>query len=499
MLAYLQDIVVDFGAVRAVNHVNFSLESGEIKALLGENGAGKSTLMNVFAGTFKPDSGKIFIKDEEVSFSNTMQAMQKGIRLIHQELNLCEDLKVYENLFLAQEIPAAFGLLNEKGMIKKAEEVFKRMGADIDPTALTSKLQTAEKQLVEIARALLFNCDIIIMDEPTTALGGKEIDKLFSIMRTLQKQGVGFVYISHKMPEIFEICESYTVLRDGKWIADGKIKETNEKQIADMMTGRALLNEDFAERLSHKKEDVILSVKNLSCEGCSNISFDLYKGEILAVTGLQGSGRDQLADALFGVIPHSGSITKQGKLVKGNVKQFLKSGIAMVPRNRKERGILNDLNILDNLSMGYINTRFKGLLISLKNEKLRFKKQQEQLSIKAENPNLPITSLSGGNQQKVILGRWLEADADILLFDNPTQGIDIGTKYEIYKLMLSLAEQGKSIIMFSSEFAEILKVADRCLIMYRGQENVILPRESITEEALMYYSTGTSIEVKANA
>jgi ribose transport system ATP-binding protein len=499
LLAELKEIVVDFGPVRAVDHVNFSVRSGEIHALLGENGAGKSTLMNVLAGTFPPDSGSIYVKGEPVRFSSAKSAMDKGIRLIHQELNLCNDLKVYENLYLAQEIKGKSGLLDSHQMIECAQRVFETMGANIDPKAPVSSLQTAEKQLVEIARALLFSCEIIIMDEPTTALSGRDIKNLFNIMRTLKTRGVGFVYISHKMPEIFEVCDTFTVLRDGKWIADGNIADVNEKQISEMMTGKALLESDFASRKSNVQPEIALSVNNLNSDGIRDISFELKKGEILSVTGLHGSGRDQLADALFGVQGYTGEVIKDGKQIKGGIESHLKAGIAMVPRNRKERGILNDLNILDNLSMGFFNTKLKSLLISPKKERERFMRRQEELSIRADRPSNPITSLSGGNQQKVILGRWLEADADILLFDNPTQGIDVGTKYEIYKLMLSLSAQGKSIIMFSSEFAEIMKVSDRCIVMFRGEINKILNRDEISEESLMYYSTGAIIEEKQHA
>ncbi|MGI6737978.1 MAG: sugar ABC transporter ATP-binding protein [Christensenellales bacterium] len=499
MLAELKEIVVDFGPVRAVDNVNFSVRPGEIHALLGENGAGKSTLMNVLAGTFPPDSGSIYVKGEPVRFSSAKSAMDKGIRLIHQELNLCNDLRVYENLYLAQEIKGKGGLLDSKQMIECAQRVFETMGANIDPKAPVSSLQTAEKQLVEIARALLFSCEIIIMDEPTTALSGRDIKNLFNIMRTLKARGVGFVYISHKMPEIFEVCDTFTVLRDGKWIADGNIADVNEKQISEMMTGKALLESDFASRKSNVQPEIALSVNNLNSDGIKDISFELKKGEILSVTGLHGSGRDQLADALFGVQSYTGEVIKDGKQIKGGIESHLKAGIAMVPRNRKERGILNDLSILDNLSMGFFNTKLKSLLISPKKERGRFRRRQQDLSIRADRPSNPITSLSGGNQQKVILGRWLEADADILLFDNPTQGIDVGTKYEIYKLMLSLSAQGKSIIMFSSEFAEIMKVSDRCIVMFRGEINRILNRDEISEESLMYYSTGAIIEEKQHA
>lgn len=486
-------IVVDFGPVRAVDHVDLIVETGEIRGLIGENGAGKSTLMNILAGSFGPKEGEILLDGRKVRFTGVKSAMENGIRLIHQELNLCNELRVFENMYLAQELIDKSGLLDKKSMLSMAEKVFERMGVNIDPMAYVSDLQAAQKQLVEIARALLFKCDLIIMDEPTTALSNQEIDGLFEIMRQLKSQGVSFIYISHKMPEIFEICDTYTVLRDGKWISTGNIKDINEYEITEMMTGKTHLNQDFNLRLSSKTDQIALEAEKLSGKGFEDISFKLYQGEILAITGLQGCGRDELADALFGVIPHSGVLRVEDKIIKGGISRFLRHRIAMVPRNRKERGILNDLSIYDNLSMGYFNTRMKELLIKPKQEKARYQGQKLALDIRSDNPKNLITSLSGGNQQKVILGRWLEADADILIFDNPTQGIDVGTKFEIYHLMLRLAAQGKAILVFSSEFPEIIKVADRCIVMYKGKMNAVLERREISEERMMFYSTGSNI------
>ena len=490
----MSGIVVDFGPVRAVDHVSLSLEPGEIRGLLGENGAGKSTLMNVLAGTFPPKEGDILLDGRKARFSGAKAAMKAGIRLIHQELNLCNDLRVFENMYLAQELKTKSGLLDKTRMIKRAAEVFKRMGVEIDPRAVVYNLQAAEKQLVEIARALLFKCDLIIMDEPTTALSNQEIDVLFDIMRQLKAQGVSFIYISHKMPEIFRICDTYTVLRDGRWVAAGTIGDVSERQITEMMTGKTLSDDEFRLRPTRKTDEVALQAENLSGDGFDDVSFALHKGEILAITELQGSGRDSLSDALYGAIPHTGRLRVGGEELRGGIARFLKHRVAMVPRNRKERGILNDLNVYDNLSMGYFNTRMREKLIRFRQEKSRYLRQKQALDIRADNPKNQISSLSGGNQQKVILGRWLEADAHVLIFDNPTQGIDVGTKFEIYHLMLRLAAQGKAILVFSSEFPEIMKVADRCLVMYKGRINADLDRDAMNEEHMMYYSTGSNME-----
>lgn len=496
MLTRMEQIVVDFGPVRAVDHVDLTARSGEIVGLLGENGAGKSSLMNVLAGTFAPTEGRILLDEKPVRIGNALQAMHHGIRFIHQELNLCNDLRVFENMYLAQEILMPGGLLNKKEMAARTAEVFRRMHIDIDPWAVVGDLQIAEKQLVEIVRALLFKCDLIIMDEPTSALSTREVNNLFSIMRQLKSEGVGFIYISHKMPEIFEICDSYYVLRDGMLVGQGNIADTDEKAITELMIGRSLANDDFKTKPSFTTQVVAMKAESVSGENFSDISFALHKGEILVFTGLQSSGRDQLADALFGVIAHTGKVEMSGKPLHGGIRSRMLKGLAMVPRNRKERGIHNDLSILDNTSMGFFNTRMKSLLISRKLEKKRYERQKTALAIKADNPKNLITSLSGGNQQKIILGRWLETGADVLIFDNPTQGIDVGTKFEIYHLLIRLAEQGKALLIFSSEFPEIIKVADRCIVMYKGRINKEILREDMTEEDLMYYSTGSNLEME---
>ena len=495
MLTEMKGIVMDFGPVRAVDHVDFEVQPGEIVGLLGENGAGKSTLMNVLAGTFPPTEGEIFLNGEKARMSSALHAMKLGIRFIHQELNLCNDLNVFENLFLAEEMIGKDRLLNKKEMAKRTLEVFERMHVQIDPWALVETLQPAEKQIVEIARALLFKCDLIIMDEPTTALSNREINNLFVIMRQLKSEGVSFIYISHKMPEIFEICETYYVLRDGSLIGKGKIADINESAITEMMIGRTLAEDDFTHKDYYGTEDIALEAEHLSGEGFEDISFQLHKGEIIAFTGLQSSGRDMLADALFGVIPHTGKLEVKSKpMDRQSIRGFMRRGVAMVPRSRKERGIHNDLSIIDNNSMGFYNTLLHTLLISPKEEKKRFLRGKDNLSIKSDNPKNPITSLSGGNQQKVILSRWLETNADVLIFDNPTQGIDVGTKFEIYHLILKLARSGKAILVFSAEFPEIYKVADSCVVMYKGRVNALLSRDQLSEKNIMYYSTGSNLE-----
>ena len=499
----MKNIVMDFGPVRAVNDVSITIDSGQIVGLLGENGAGKSTLMNVLAGVYNPTSGSIFIDGKEVVMKTIKTADEHGIRFIHQELNLCNDLRVFENMFLGNELRQKSGLLDKKLMIKKCNEVFDRIGVKIDPNAVVGTLPAAEKQLIEISKALLFKSELIIMDEPSTALATHEIENLFNIMRSLKEEGVSFIYISHKMPELFEICDIYYVMRDGSLIGHGQFKDINESKITEMMIGHFIEDSEFANHVFSATDKVVLSVKDVSGGVVDDVSFNLHEGEILAVTGLQGSGTDDLADILFGIIDHKGEVIMNGKEMPerssvSSVGKYMKNGISLVPRMRKERGIHNDLSVQDNLSMGYLNTKHKKLLISAKEESERFARQQKNLSIKVGSPKNPITSLSGGNQQKVILGKWLETDAPVLLLDNPTQGIDVGTKFEIYHLILRLAKEGKAIIVFTAEFPEIFKVADSCMVFYKGKINARLSRDELTEMNVMYYSTGANLEGKSN-
>lgn len=494
----MQNITKEFGPVIALNDVNFKLGQGEIHGLLGENGAGKTTLMNVLAGTFPPTSGKLFIDGKEITDMTPQKSMDLKIRFIHQELNLCNDLKVYENMFLGEEIAGKAQIVDKKAEIKRAQEVLDGMNVTIDARSVVSELETAKKQLVEIAKALLFKSELIIMDEPTTALNNQEIENLFAIMHRLKTQGVSFIYISHKMPEIFTICDKYTVLRDGRFIETGFIKDIDEHKATELLIGKTFVDANLKEQQkSCVKEEVLLSVKNLTGESYENISFDLHKGEVIAVTGLQGAGSAELATALFGATTvKSGTIeTKNGTIHGRSILHVMKNGIAMIPCNRKERGILPDLSIRDNNSMSYFTLLHKKLVISNKEEKQRFEKNRAKMEIKAESENDPITSLSGGNQQKVIVGRWLETDADILIMDNPTQGIDVGAKYSIYKLILDLTSKGKGILVFSTEFQEIYQIADRCLVMYKGQLRGILNREEMNEARVMALSTGTKMEV----
>ena len=492
----MRNIRKSFDAVKAVQDVSLIVGDSEIHGLLGENGAGKSTLMNVLGGILRQDSGTILIDGEEYSHLTPVKSAQLGIGFIHQELNLVNDLKVYENLFLHNELVRGGLVLNRKEMIRRSKEVLHdRMKLDIDPTTYVRDLDTSRKQLVEIARALLFDCRLIIMDEPTTALTNEEIENLFGIMRALKTHGISCIYISHKMPELFAICDRYTVMRDGKFVATGNFSDIDEQQATEMLVGRTLVHEDVEKSNSVQEDVVVLDVEDLSCgDHFRNVSFSLRKGEIVAVTGLFGDGRGELSECLFGARKVTGGkIRLKGEEIQSaSIVKVMKSGVSMVPRNRKERSILKDLSIKDNLSMAFFTSKHRKIYVSDREERKRFEESRRITNIKAADPDYLITSLSGGNQQKVVFSRWFGLDSDVYILDNPTQGIDVGAKFEIYQLITGLAEKGKSVLVFSSEYPEIHKIADRCLVMYKGEINKEFSRSELNEVDVMYYATGSN-------
>ena len=499
MKIQFKNVTKHFDATKALQDVSFEVNAGEIVGLLGENGAGKSTLMNILGGILEPTSGSVVIDDVEYSHLNANLAYELGISFIHQELNLIDDLKVYENLFLNHELTEK-GILNKKLMISESRRVFKEMGLDINPESYVRDIDTSRKQLVEIAKALLFNSKVIIFDEPTTALTEKEIEILFKLMRDFKKNGISSIYISHKMPEIFEICDRYVVLRDGFFIEEGLIKDIDEKKATDLLVGRKLDHEKvYVEENNY--DEVQFEVKNLTCDKYfKDISFAVKKGEVVSITGLFGDGRSELSEALFGEREiSSGEILIDGiQVEKVNIPTMIKSGVSMVPRDRKSRSIISDMHIGNNMSLPYFKFKSKDFLISSKKEKERYLKHRDIFSIKANTYRDSITSLSGGNQQKVIFARWLELDNEILILDNPTQGIDVGAKGEIYELIKGLSKQGKSIIVFSSEYPEIQKISHRCIVMYQGRINKIFKHNDLNENDVMYYSTGANIKEDAH-
>ena len=485
----MNHISKSFGGSKALSDVHFEMEEGEVHALLGENGAGKSTLMNILTGVLPADSGKIVFMGKEYT-SPTIKEMEKaGIAFVHQELNVINDLSVADNIFLRKEIKNKFGLINEKEQIKKTRELFESLGVDMNPSEMVSNLKTSEKQLLEICKALYSDARLLILDEPTTALSNDEIEHLFSILRRLKKAGKSFVFISHKMPEIFSIADRYTVFRNGQYISSGRIADVDAQKLTSDMVGVNYVDADYYEPRELGEE--ILRLHNYSGHGFNKINLSVRRGEVLAFTGLAGSGASELMQSMFGVLPNEGGyIEVNGTKITGKIGKFMKSKISMLPANRKENSVIPDLSILENFYTSEHVLSKKKQFINEKAELEKYQVQKEKLKIKAENSSLGIASLSGGNQQKVFLARWLNTGAEVLLFDNPTQGVDVGAKSEIYRLILEFAKQGQTVIINTLEIPEVQKVADRCVVFYEGEIAAILDHKDVTEQVVMAYSTG---------
>ena len=485
----MNHISKSFGGSKALSDVHFEMEEGEVHALLGENGAGKSTLMNILTGVLPADSGKIVFMGKEYT-SPTIKEMEKaGIAFVHQELNVINDLSVADNIFLRKEIKNKFGLINEKEQIKKTRELFESLGVDMNPSEMVSNLKTSEKQLLEICKALYSDARLLILDEPTTALSNDEIEHLFSILRRLKKAGKSFVFISHKMPEIFSIADRYTVFRNGQYISSGRIADVDAQKLTSDMVGVNYVDADYYEPRELGEE--ILRLHNYSGHGFNKINLSVRRGEVLAFTGLAGSGASELMQTMFGVLPNEGGyIEVNGTKITGKIGEFVKSKVSMLPANRKENSVIPDLSILENFYTSEHVLSKKKQFINEKAELEKYQVQKEKLKIKAENSSLGIASLSGGNQQKVFLARWLNTGAEVLLFDNPTQGVDVGAKSEIYRLILEFAKQGQTVIINTLEIPEVQKVADRCVVFYEGEIAAILDHKDVTEQVVMAYSTG---------
>lgn len=490
-LLLMKDIDKSFNGVPVLRKVSLTVEKGEVHALLGENGAGKSTLMNVLTGVHERDGGTIEFDGQTISHATIRQTEDMGIAFVHQELNLFNDMTVWENIFLGKEITNRAGRCEKKKMVQKCRELFSELDVSIDPLARVENLRTSEKQLLEISKALFFKAKLLILDEPTTALNNDEIEHLFGIIDRLRKQGTSFIFISHKMPEIFQIADRYTVLRNGEFIGSGKISEITAEKITEMMVGAKLSSQEvYSER---KTGDVVLSLKDFSGPGFSHVDLDVKKGQIIGLTGLQGSGSSEVLQGIFGLLESSGNVKVDGKeLPHHSIRRAMEAGIGMLPANRKENSVIPDMSLLENMYIAEQVLSAKHFHIRKKQEEERFGKYKSMLGIKAQSENDSILSLSGGNQQKVFLARWLNTDASILLLDNPTQGIDVGAKAEIYRLIMQLAEQGKTILINTLEIPEIRRIADFCVIFYEGTIIKTLRHDEIDEHTVMAYSTNAA-------
>ena len=461
----MRGISKSFPGVKALDNVGFTVAEGEVRALVGENGAGKSTLMKILNGNYKKDCGDILIDGEVVNITNPQVADSLGITIIFQELNLVDDLSIAENIF-AGRLSSKGKLVNWKEINEKAKQLLERVSFDTDPTRLVGSLTVAEKQMVEIAKALSRNSRIILMDEPSATLTKKELDALFEIIRDLKKQGIAVIYISHRMEEIFQICESVTVMRDGQIIGTRQVADVTSDELVEMMVGREV-NSAYPKRNVEIGEEV-LRVENLCRKDREqNVAFSLYKGEVLGIAGLVGAGRTEIMRAIFGVdYIKSLDVYVKGKKVKiTDPASAKKHKIAFLTEDRKIEGLTLDFTVKSNMVAANLPSIRKGLFTSAKLENQIADEYIEKIRVKTPTRNQKVGNLSGGNQQKVVVGKWLNSDPDILIMDEPTRGIDVGAKREIYEIINDLVAQGKSVILISSELPEVLGMSDRVLVM----------------------------------
>ncbi|WP_304262823.1 sugar ABC transporter ATP-binding protein [Kallipyga massiliensis] len=488
IIVSMEGISKSFPGVKALDHVHFELRSGEVMALLGENGAGKSTLVKILSGVYTRDEGTLEIFGKPYGDLNTKLAQEIGVAIIHQELNMCPHLTVAENMFLGREIVKGF-VTDSKKMEEEAARILNDLQIDIDPTEVVGDLAVSKQQMVEIAKALSINAKILIMDEPTSALTAKEIDDLFRIIRGLRENGCGIIYISHRLDELQHIVDRVTIMRDGQYITSCNFKDTNMDEIISNMVGREI-KEKFP-RIECKKGKKIFEVKNLNAgEMVQNVNLEAFEGEIVGIAGLMGAGRTETTRAIFGADPKtSGEIILDGKPITINKpSDAIKAGVVLVPEDRRKDGLCTKLSIRDNIALPNLDlTRLCNSLgvIDQNQETLMCEETIEGLRIKASSLEIDAGSLSGGNQQKIVVGKWLARDSRVVIFDEPTRGIDVAAKIEIYNLMNQLKEEGKGVIFISSEMPEILGIADRIIVMCEGRVvDEVMAKETSQEEVL---------------
>lgn len=483
-----------FGSNQVLKQAGFTLESGEVHALMGENGAGKSTLMKILTGVYTKDAGTVLVDGKEVNYKNPQEAEKAGIVFIYQELNVMFDLTVEENLFMGKEIHGKFGICDKKAMQKKAQEARNILGVNISPKTVMAELSVGQQQMVEICKALMADAKVIIMDEPTAALTQSETVALFKVIESLRKKGVSMVYISHRMEEIFELCDRITVLRDGSYIGVKNIPETNMNEIVKMMIGREIGERYPSRNVKIGKE--VLKVKELTRKGTfHDVNFSVRAGEVLGVSGLMGAGRTEIMQAIFGNLSYeSGTIEIDGKEVKiSNPRQAMEHGIGFITEDRKTEGLMLDKSIRENISLCNLRRISKSSVISREAEKNMVAEAIKDLHIKCFGSYHECNNLSGGNQQKVVLAKWILTNPKILILDEPTRGVDIGAKKEIYSIINKLAAQGVAIIMVSSELPEVLGMSDNIMVVREGEVRGIISYEEANQERVMTLATGGTI------
>ena len=493
LLVHMEEINKTFPGVHALRNCRFDLQQGEVHGLVGENGAGKSTLMKILAGIYEKDSGSIRIRGKEEQAHNSRQAQDLGISIIHQELNLMKHLTAAQNIFIGREQNHRLRFLVDDAEInRKSGELFKLINLSLDPKVQVAGLTVAQQQMTEIAKALSFNMDVLIMDEPTSALSESEIEELFKVIRNLREQGKGIVYISHRMDELRHICDRVTVMRDGQYIATTPMKSITTEQIISQMVGREIY-ESHHPHGDTTKNEVVLEVKNLNRgRYVQDVSFELHRGEILGFAGLLGAGRTETMRLIFGADRmDSGEVFINGR--KLNIKKprdAVRNGMGYLSEDRKRYGLALPMTVKENTVMATLErfAKFLGLIDEKRSRKVT-EEYVHRLNTRTPSIDQLAKNLSGGNQQKVVVGKWLVRNCDILIFDEPTRGIDVGAKGEIYKLLNELADQGKAIIMISSELPEILRMSHRIVVMCEGKTTAVLKAEESSQEKIMYYAT----------
>lgn len=492
----MKGICKSFFGVNVLNNINFEIKKGEVRALMGENGAGKSTLMKILTGIYSMDSGTIEINGKEVQIKNPLDAREHKVCIVHQEIALAENLTIADNVFLGAEL-SHNGMLSKKQMNEKAQQIIDSLHLNLSVKMPVYKLSIAQQQLVEIAKALTFHADIIVLDEPTASISDDEANQLFEKIEELKQQGISFIYISHRMEEIFRICDSISVMRDGEMIATKQASDTNMDEIVALMVGRPLDNM-FGEDYRPAGKEKVLEVKELTNKWLNKISFDLRKGEILGFAGLVGAGRTETARALFGIDKiQSGEIIIDGHVVKIDcVADAMKNRIGMVPEDRKGTGLLLNKSVAYNLTLLVLKEFVKAGKVNRKIEKEIIEKFSKKLSIKMSGPEQLCKELSGGNQQKIVISKWMAFQPKVLILDEPTRGIDVGAKAEIYRLIKELAQEGYSIIMISSELPEILNISNRIVVMHEGSITAVLDNagKKVTQEEVMKYAMGGKVK-----
>lgn len=489
-LLEMKNVDKAFSGVQALSNVQFHLRRGEVHAFMGENGAGKSTLMKILTGVYQRDAGEVLLDGNLVEYSNTAEAMADGVVIVHQELNMMGDLTVYENIFIGRESMNGI-LINDRENIKRTKELFDTIGVSINPHAKVDSLTVGQQQMVEIAKAVSHDARIVVFDEPTSALTQAEITELFTIIRDLRDKGIGIIYITHRMDEVFEISDRITILRDGHYIGTVETANTDKDELISMMVGRELTEEVKLTSQVDEDAEVVLEVEHLSAgRMVKDVSFNLRRGEILGVSGLMGAGRTEMARLIYGAEqPESGTIKLHGEEVQiKSTEDAVAMGIGYLSEDRRRFGVLVDKTVAENTVLANLDQYISQGLINDSKARQDAVEYNEMVNTKMTGVGQVVRTLSGGNQQKVVVAKWLLRDSDILIFDEPTRGIDVGAKAEIYDIMQELADEGKSIIMISSEMQEILRMSDRIVVMCEGNVTATLPIEGATQEEILSYA-----------